>query len=739
MSHVRPKNRKRRETLSLRMALSYSLFLLVCLALSLGLFLNATHNARDTFWTQRTDQLARDADTLAHYLSVMNNYTRQFLNDSTFVRLSNMAGPSDQGFIRTAYDVMQGFSARMYSLLDMPVTQSNVYLSKSGYVISASQFTEVREYYDHYRILTPGLYDQWLEALVTSGAEGTFLDAQPFTGVHGAYFFARDIDAILNRSVPAVILFEMDMKRLRSLFLSDDMGEDAVVVVCGEDGTQKLVLSDGDAAQVAQAMQAAAYDSRGFAAEGNRVYLRVTADNGWVYMAALDRGLCDEALGRHDAAFVLVLIVALAGGAALVFTLVRHNMRPIRQMGTQLQKAEDDRDRLMKEMDDQRPMLCASYLRKLLSGHVSSEGEFSYMMNFLSLEGAKCFYVLYAKTYRRQDATADPAAEHEAICDHIHRFLAGDFPVYFYTTLDRSYVVLAAYGDRPQDPLMDLQRRVLSLHNDLDDRCGLWFYCGVGERCADAKQLWESYEQARAASRFTAKTHIFLPYEMMRKDSASFYYPVEISAKLQHFITTGNKSQVQEMFALIHRENFVERSLPVKLLSFLLSDLKNTLLKARFQVAPQTPEETQRLNALDERLYEQPDFPQLEATALCLCEFFVRSAEPSDPIPEVERYLLENFTDPSMCLSKLSARFNISESYLSHLFKDRIGQNFSVYLENLRLNEAVRRLHDPQVNVSSLYEDLGYNNPTTFRRAFKKRHGISPSEMRASFKTSNPL
>ena len=148
MSHVRPKNRKRRETLSLRMALSYSLFLLVCLALSLGLFLNATHNARDTFWTQRTDQLARDADTLAHYLSVMNNYTRQFLNDSTFVRLSNMAGPSDQGFIRTAYDVMQGFSARMYSLLDMPVTQSNVYLSKSGYVISASQFTEVREYYD---------------------------------------------------------------------------------------------------------------------------------------------------------------------------------------------------------------------------------------------------------------------------------------------------------------------------------------------------------------------------------------------------------------------------------------------------------------------------------------------------------------------------------------------------------------------------------------------------------------
>ena len=77
---------------------------------------------------------------------------------------------------------------------------------------------------------------------------------------------------------------------------------------------------------------------------------------------------------------------------------------------------------------------------------------------------------------------------------------------------------------------------------------------------------------------------MFLPYEVIGKTTADVYYPIEISAKLLHFITSGNRQQVQEMFALIHRENFVDRSLPPNMLNYLLSDIRNTLMKARFSV-----------------------------------------------------------------------------------------------------------------------------------------------------------
>jgi hypothetical protein len=80
-----------------------------------------------------------------------------------------------------------------------------------------------------------------------------------------------------------------------------------------------------------------------------------------------------------------------------------------------------------------------------------------------------------------------------------------------------------------------------------------------------------------------------------------------------------------------------------QLLNMLLSDLKNTLFKARFQVLPpQSEEMAAKLKKLDERLYSPtPTFAQLEDDALCLCEFFVKVSSPSTPIPDVERYLQE--------------------------------------------------------------------------------------------------
>ena len=435
--------------------------------------------------------------------------------------------------------------------------------------------------------------------------------------------------------------------------------------------------------------------------------------------------------GSMHAPFWIALIVALVVGALVIIQLIRRAMKPIRQLTTQLDEAEDANAQLQREIDTQRPVINASYLRKLLSGHVASQDEFQYMMDSLGLTGDVHHYVLFCIANRQDSEVADPNAEYDTITAAMERHLSGAYPLYYYATLFGSFVVLVTYANSDADSFSTLQQHVVQLHDELAD-AGLWFYAGVGSRCTQPSRLWESYEQARAASRYTAKHHIFLPYDFIRKDTQSWYYPIEISAKLLHFITTGNKDQTTDMFALIHRENVEERSLPLPLLNMLLSDLKNTLFKARFQVLPSQSEEmAAKLKKLDERLYSPtPTFAQLEDDALCLCEFFVKVSSPSTPIPDVERYLQENYTDPSLCLSKVGDRFNISDTYLSHMFKEKTGQNFSVYLERLRMNEAARRLTSGDCNLTVLYADLGYTNPTSFRRAFKKYYGMTPSEMR---------
>ena len=240
--------------------------------------------------------------------------------------------------------------------------------------------------------------------------------------------------------------------------------------------------------------------------------------------------------------------------------------------------------------------------------------------------------------------------------------------------------------------------------------------------------VWECYQQASEAVSYTTKNYIFFPYEFIKKDSNVFYYPPEISTKLIHFISTGNTPQVLELFNLIHQENIEERTLPVNLLKYLLSDIRNTLLKARFAL-PQDAD-SEAVKVLDERFNEHLTFKLCEDLALSLCNLFGNKEDDNTLSATIEKYIKENYKDPSLGLNKISDEFQISESYFSHMFKEKTGVNFSTYLENIRMAEAARLIQETDISLNELYIAVGYNNSNTFRRAFKKVYGVTPSAMR---------
>lgn len=724
MKRLPASDKPRNASAASHIALSYSAFLLVCLVLLLILCIFSIRTNKEFFWEQEAARLEVGAASIHSYRSAATTYTNQLLTDGSLVRLSSMDGSDQTDFVYTAWLVMRELTSRNYGLMDLPVRASYVYLEESGYVISSSNFTEAEQYYRAYRSFKAGGYERWISMLKGATSKGSFVDASSYTGVAGDMFFVCRINRASFPTVNATVCFELDMSALRSLFLPENV-EDAAAFIYDEEGT--LQLGMGQTRAWAPQVE---FDQNGMADVQDVRAIRRTDAGGWTYILALPQRLCTEAVGMLDGVMIAVFVLSLIVGATVVVLLIRRAMQPIHQLTSELNQAQDDNAELQRQIDAQRPALTTSYVRTLLSGHVSTNEEFAYMLRYLGLEGDYRFYVLYCIAHRQDNAPENPLAEYEILTEHIDEYLTGRLPLYYYTTLDRSFVVLAAYDHSVPDPMMDLQQRVISLHDDLAANHSLWFFAGVGACATQPQHLWESYEQSRTAARYTARNYIFLPYEFIRKDADSWYYPVEISAKLLHFISTGNQQQVTEMFALIYRENVEQRSLSVSLLNLLLSDLRNTLFKARFQIPAQHGEDESRLQQLDERLHQPPTFPTLEANALSLCEFFAQSAEPGDPIPEIVRYLEENFSDPSLCLSKLGQMYHISESYLSHLFKNRTGLNFSVYLENLRLQEAARRLRQKGCSLSNLYIELGYTNPTTLRRAFKKHFGMTPSEMR---------
>ena len=96
---------------------------------------------------------------------------------------------------------------------------------------------------------------------------------------------------------------------------------------------------------------------------------------------------------------------------------------------------------------------------------------------------------------------------------------------------------------------------------------------------------------------------------------------------------------------------------------------------------------------------------------------------------DIKRYIASAFRAP-ISLSEIAARYGYSEDYTIKLFKKEYGTTPYQYLIKKRLQEAEHLLMTMTVSVEEISRNVGYNDFSTFYRDFKKRFGMSPSEVR---------
>lgn len=77
------------------------------------------------------------------------------------------------------------------------------------------------------------------------------------------------------------------------------------------------------------------------------------------------------------------------------------------------------------------------------------------------------------------------------------------------------------------------------------------------------------------------------------------------------------------------------------------------------------------------------------------------------------------------------ARFiGIHRSYLSSLFKSKMGMSPQEYLMQCRFKHSENLLRETKMPIQDISRSVGYYNPLTFSKMFKHFYGVSPSEYR---------
>ena len=272
-------------------ALSYTMFLFVCLALLVGIGFTYDSRVRDSYWEQQRSHLTRVTSGMESQLQLMSDYALQLRTDTTLLRLSNMRDETDANYVLAAYRVMQNLTVRQYGLISLPVIRSTLYLKESNHILTANESVPAELYYRSTRSFRVGEYENWLAAMDSATVRPTFVDYGQFSGRSGELAVLMNISSAQQPSMPVVVTFELDGGALREYLLPENVA-DAAVYVLSADGTP--LFSVGDAA----ALSDLTFDANQTAYQGDYRILRRVSTSGRQYLLLLPNSLANQATGQ---------------------------------------------------------------------------------------------------------------------------------------------------------------------------------------------------------------------------------------------------------------------------------------------------------------------------------------------------------------------------------------------------------------------------------------------------------
>ncbi len=95
----------------------------------------------------------------------------------------------------------------------------------------------------------------------------------------------------------------------------------------------------------------------------------------------------------------------------------------------------------------------------------------------------------------------------------------------------------------------------------------------------------------------------------------------------------------------------------------------------------------------------------------------------------IAAYIHEHCQEP-LTLDSVAGEAGISRCYLSRVFPEKMGQNFSAYLASIRLARARALLAETRLPVAEVAAESGFESPRTFYRVFRQHYGMTPMAYR---------
>lgn len=332
----------------------------------------------------------------------------------------------------------------------------------------------------------------------------------------------------------------------------------------------------------------------------------------------------------------------------------------------------------------------------------------------------------------------DIFAVRRTVTDLANSFACSDISAhYFFNSHDEITGILS--GDNTSDK--DCIREYFSeLASQIQNEYNIKIYVSVSLKCGNVLMLPQCFEQALnlAHRKVFDKDETTAFYHVLKKKDSRFPdFIFDYDAIWQNIIKSNTDAvfaEVDRVFALFESDT----SIDYKYIEQICVDFMFFLSRRsmEFNINFEQIMETHGIHYEDIRntvnLVHRKKIITDCLTALteCISQSMTHSSKSSSLAQVIKDFCDKEYMENFISLDYIAGKVNKSVAYISKIFKDEFGTNFSEYIISKRLEKSREYLMDNSLKIYEIAEKIGYVDVSNYIKLFKKRYGISPGDYR---------
>lgn len=292
---------------------------------------------------------------------------------------------------------------------------------------------------------------------------------------------------------------------------------------------------------------------------------------------------------------------------------------------------------------------------------------------------------------------------------------------------NRIVLIVSEDGKSRKKSIEKSEKLGVKISNILYEEVGMSVYIGIGG-LYKLDDITKSYEESIKALRYYEREKIIKYDDISLLDKSIEWDRInELIVKIEESISHDGTEAIKLFSEIIHEfEILNEISKKNKIYELIVH-----FICCVSKIEPSACDFVNLIGMAQE--FEKIDSTEIDAWAINRMQYILKCLKDTkrERVPEsirfVKNYIYDNYTK-EITLSEMADMIGVTSQYLSKLFKEETGYNFTTWINTIRINKAREIMDKGNVNVGEIAYLVGYNDSNYFSRAFKKYTQMTPSQ-----------